>query len=693
MKKQIKLITNKRIENYVESFFEGIEYSKEVDQVKEKIIAKISREYEKELEENKTYAFKTIVNKYNSLETMVESIDYDSANIDRWYSKEVSSSYDEFYGLLKKEINHSYLVSIITVFFIISVIGLLLHLNSYLIYLIFSIVFLALDVFVIIKYKVKSPKMLLSIDSYAKLESLFDKYSRKCLIWIFLLFTVLFGTLFNIISLSINSKSFELLEAFNSNLLIIGAVLFFYLKNILIMVWLNKRIDFENEKIFKKSIRKVYVFSLIYFIVSLGIYYGFEKIFVFNLFAAIMVIYYIYAFIFYFIKSKKFTYNDGGFNQVLFIVILLTIIFGGGYLYLSRDIWLTQPYINQIPNIYEGNSKIEYNDQTGVYTITSDKDDFKILQLTDIHLGGGVISYDKDLKALQAVYKLIDYSKPDLVIVTGDLTYPLGLSSFSFNNTAPVLQFAAFMRNLGVPWAFTYGNHDTETSASGSKKTLNELYKSISYKTSKNLLYPYVQPTINGSTITGRNNQLIELRNSDGTLNQAIFLLDSNAYIGKGFSKYDNIHNDQVEWYKTEIFRLNKSEGEKISTLEFFHIPLKEYKEAYDLYMSGSKQVKYYFGFNKENVSFSEEPSSLFEIARVLKTSKGFFCGHDHSNNISLEYKGIRLTYGMSIDYLVEPGIARETSQRGGTLITTHKDSSISVVQIPLENIEYLYKK
>ena len=59
---------------------------------------------------------------------------------------------------------------------------------------------------------------------------------------------------------------------------------------------------------------------------------------------------------------------------------------------------------------------------------------------------------------------------------------------------------------------------------------------------------------------------------------------------------------------------------------------------------------------------------------------------------MSLEYKGIRLTYGMSIDYLAMPGIARDTKQRGATLITTHKDSSIDIEQIPLTSIEKYYE-
>ena len=344
------------------------------------------------------------------------------------------------------------------------------------------------------------------------------------------------------------------------------------------------------------------------------------------------------------------------------------------------------------PYIYKGENKITYNERNGVYTITSSNNDFRILQLTDIHLGGGVISYDKDKKALEAVFKLIDYTKPDLVVVTGDLTFPVGFSSFSFNNTAPVAQFAAFMRNTGVPWVFTYGNHDTESMAAGNKEDLNELYKSLSWKTSRNLLYPYVQPKVNGEKIMGRNNQLVEIRNSDGTLNQALFLIDSNAYVGKGFSKYDYIRDEQVEWYKNEILRLNEEEGKTISSLGFFHIPLKEYKTAYDLYMNNSKEVKYFFGSNDEKtdkkVSASEYPSSLFNVAKELGSTKGFFCGHDHYNNMSLEYKGIRLTYGMSIDYLVEPGIARDTKQRGGTLIISHKDSSIDIMQIPLDSIE-----
>ena len=70
-----------------------------------------------------------------------------------------------------------------------------------------------------------------------------------------------------------------------------------------------------------------------------------------------------------------------------------------------------------------------------------------------------------------------------------------------------------------------------------------------------------------------------------------------------------------------------------------------------------------------------------------LGSTIGVFCGHDHYNNMSLGYKGIRLTYGMSIDYLAMPGIENDIAQRGAELITIHPDSSWDLEQIPLTSI------
>lgn len=124
----------------------------------------------------------------------------------------------------------------------------------------------------------------------------------------------------------------------------------------------------------------------------------------------------------------------------------------------------------------------------------------------------------------------------------------------------------------------------------------------------------------------------------------------------------------------------------------FFHIPLQEYRTAYELYKQGSNEVTYHFGIIGETminqICCSNYPSKLFDKAVELGSTKAMFCGHDHYNNISLEYKGIRLTYGMSIDYLAMPGIDKDTEQRSAELITIHPDSKFDLEQIKLTDIE-----
>lgn len=110
----------------------------------------------------------------------------------------------------------------------------------------------------------------------------------------------------------------------------------------------------------------------------------------------------------------------------------------------------------------------------------------------------------------------------------------------------------------------------------------------------------------------------------------------------------------------------------------FFHIPLVETKEAINLYLDNDSNVKYYFGEVNEDVCSSRIRSKLFDEVVNLGSTKAIFYGHDHMNNISLEYKGVRLTYGMSIGYLATPGIEDKTDYRGGTLITLKNDTEIS---------------
>jgi hypothetical protein len=548
---------------------------------------------------------------------------------------------------------------------------------------IIGLVFAGIDYLCILRMRRKMTEYeQANFDYSPEFEKYFDRYGRRAVNWILIAFWEVFTFLLSMITLAVNSKVSEILDAYRFNLLSFEIATFFLLKNILLMRWLNKVFSYKKRDQFRAFIKKVTIGSAIYWCVAVGLFFVFEKYLVLDTSPFWSAIYF-FAFVIinvFFINC--FTYSHFKYRKVVISLIAAVCLIAGGYVYLSRDIWLTQPYINSIPNIYDGESKITYDDESGIYTITKTDGDFKILQITDVHLGGSVLSYDKDKMALETVYALLEETRPDFVIVTGDLVFPVGYASFSFNNTAPVQQFAAFMRNTGIPWAFTYGNHDTENYAATPQSGLNELYKSLSWRTSKTLMYPYVQPDI-----MGRNNQVIELRNNDGSLNQLLFLIDSNAYTGEGLNKYDYIHDDQVEWYREQVLEAKQEEGRIVPSMVFFHIPLQQYRTAYNLYEQGSDEVKYFFGSNDEKmidkICCSEYPSKMFDVAKELGSTTGFFCGHDHYNNMSLEYEGIRLTYGMSIDYLAMPGIARDTAQRGATLITISDDGSSSIEQVP----------
>ena len=472
-----------------------------------------------------------------------------------------------------------------------------------------------------------------------------------------------------------------------ANMNFVQLPLFLLLKNILLVRALQNRICLPERKRLARHALGMTVFSLLYWLgVTAAVILLRERLnYPANVFLIAGVVFALLVLAYDLSLRRKLTWRNLVVNKPRLALFLALAVLVGGFSFMSRETYYTQPYINSLPLVEHRNNAVAYDEASGVYTLTAAGENFKVLHLTDIHLGGSLFSARQDLKALNACYTLIENTHPDFVIVTGDLSFPLGIMSMSFNNSAPVYQFAAFMRNLGVPWAFTYGNHDTESLASMNETELNDVFMALSYRTSGTLLYPYVQPPV-----TGRNNQLIELRNADGSLNTALFLIDSNAYTGEGINVYDYIHDDQVDWYVGELERLNAEAGREVPSMLFFHIPLQQYRAAYELYEAGSDEVTYFFGVNGEQmidkVCCSDYPSKLFDRAQELGC-EAMFCGHDHYNNMSLGYGGVRLTYGMSIDYLAMPGIENDAEQRGGELITIRSDGSWDLRQIPLSSI------
>lgn len=342
-----------------------------------------------------------------------------------------------------------------------------------------------------------------------------------------------------------------------------------------------------------------------------------------------------------------------------------------------------EDYINNLKPIETRKLNVDTNANN--VTIYKENDrDFTILQLSDVHYVGSHIYRSLDLKALEAVYAMVDYVRPDLVIYTGDIVYPtLALGSNNNIKSAKILN--KFFKKMEVPFLYEYGNHDTEFYATGNASDINEIFQSNPYCLAKN--------DLENLSSTNRLSQVVELRNSDSSLNQALFLLDSGSYANNTsfLSGYASFSEADVAWYERKMYQLReyyKLESTKnIPSLAFFHIPLYEYKEAEELYKQGSDEVQYLYGQNDEGVSCGK-PSKMFNKMLELGSTKATFVGHDHINNLALRYKGIELYWGQSIDYRAYPTIKHKTQYRGGAVITIHNDSSFEVHPQLLKDIK-----
>ncbi|MCQ2485081.1 MAG: metallophosphoesterase [Clostridia bacterium] len=335
-------------------------------------------------------------------------------------------------------------------------------------------------------------------------------------------------------------------------------------------------------------------------------------------------------------------------------------------------------------------SEVKFNEQlvpekdkNGNFTFTTDRD-FRIMQLTDIHLGTGFLSIKKDSMALNAVAAMISAEKPDLVVVTGDVAYPVPFQAGTINNKRGAILFAELMEKLGVYWCVTYGNHDTEAYSFFAREDISEIYGNHDK-------YPHSLFSTGPDSIDGYGNYVINVKNSAGKITQSLFMIDSHSYTDNDYFgimwKYDCVHKNQIEWYKQQLEEFKaENKGDMPKSLMFMHIPVIEFRDAMEEYKeNGFKDTvntKYIDGKagEKNNMVYSSSHNNgLFDACREIGSTQGMFFGHDHLNNIALRYKGMYLSYAYSVDYLAYAGISKFGAQRGCNIITTSPDGSFKV--------------
>lgn len=324
-------------------------------------------------------------------------------------------------------------------------------------------------------------------------------------------------------------------------------------------------------------------------------------------------------------------------------------------------------------------SDFTHNGREG-FQIEIPKDrEYRILQLTDFHFGFSMFSRKKDAKGMAAVTKAIADAKPDLIIITGDSIFPYIPKSGSMNNRMQCRKLLEFLDSFEVPYAFVIGNHDTELGSFLNRSELADMMAGGRYAIMEK----------GPESIFGVGNYFIDLTR-DKLPQVSCVLLDSNMYGGGWFyGGFDCIHADQTAWVMEQL-KKRRLLNPKMYAMAFYHMPVGEFKEAYRAMKLGDKSVTYNFGSVGEEEDYfgiSKFEGNFFEEALKEGSIKAMFCGHDHYNTLSLTYKGIMMTYGMSIDCLGYKGIYNKEIQRGGTLITIEKDLSFDVRPLPFTDV------
>lgn len=369
-------------------------------------------------------------------------------------------------------------------------------------------------------------------------------------------------------------------------------------------------------------------------------------------------------------------------------------------------------YIDSFDPVEYGADRLVPEKQGEYYCITTDRD-VKIMHFTDIHIGGGIGSYKNDKKSITELITMLRAEKPDIVILGGDNTYCLPVVGFyggnTFNNKMTHKTVLEIFEHEQVYFTTVFGNHDTEAVDYADRDEVGELYMSDEYK------YCFFEQNFSdrdAETVPSVSNQIVLLKNNDGSTRKVLLLVDSNAYVDTSIisiikGTYDVIHDAQVDWARDAITELSKQEGlpsgEYLKCFSFMHIPFGEYKNAMDDLITETRDENGVASFSKglakntvyiegawgeervcygglSNEGTPESQDKFFEVlADEMHSLEASFCGHDHSNNAVVEYKGVMLDYGYSVDNeAYGPNYKYSGEQRGATVITVSKDGSFT---------------
>ena len=253
-------------------------------------------------------------------------------------------------------------------------------------------------------------------------------------------------------------------------------------------------------------------------------------------------------------------------------------------------------------------------------------------------------------------------TSPDLVVINGDLVM---LDMPLVSQVPYFVRYAEIFERLGVPWTFTFGNHDCDGDWTLSDVAADDQMGQCTKDKliEKMASYPHCLIYTDERCEDGFGNNFVNIREKSGRLVYTLCLFDC---------VYDADEKDytpvptagQVAWYRDTINELsdsefgeNRSADEVVPSAVFNHVGIPEFKTAWDeAWNDGQPTEAYKYGVwlhGDYTDSYGDMPEEdrIFNVAKELGSTKAIFMCHHHDNDFSVDYQGIRLTFGQHSGY------------------------------------------
>lgn len=328
-------------------------------------------------------------------------------------------------------------------------------------------------------------------------------------------------------------------------------------------------------------------------------------------------------------------------------------------------------------------------------------EDFVITQLTDLQLWSN--NKDNDA-AFEMSEKVIQQTKPDLVVLTGDnvsgVSAPEHLKKL-------IKKMEELATKYDFLWAPIFGNHDVEFASRTTKGWAGDRYLEVSRENGGHCLFR------KGPTNLGDNygdllgNYVIAVKEGNNIV-QSLFMIDNGVYADYESSIRDSVLNSegrqsserpfpyaQIEWCKWQANNINQIAGKTVPSIMFTHCAPYEMGQAIKDYVAGAdgklnteddlkkqdpegywtipggyssldkntdseikpastpdypivngKQLKGLAGRIAYVPSHALYNTGMVDNMKVLGL-KGWFVGHDHENDIIFEYDDMVYGYGL----------------------------------------------